>query len=35
MLQLHNLKVQDKIALEDKSLQNATQVTYGTYAEKV
>ena len=35
MLQLHILKVQDKIVLEDKSLRKTTQVTYGTYAEKV
>ena len=35
MLQLHILKVQDKIVLEDKSLRKTTQVMYGTYAKKV
>ncbi len=36
MLQLHILKVQDKIVLDDKSLRNATQVMYGGIcAEKV
>jgi hypothetical protein len=35
MLQLHILKAQDRIVLEDKSLQKTTQVKYGTYAEKV
>ena len=35
MLQLHILKVQDKIVLEDISLRKTTQVMYGTHAKKV